>query len=287
MYTLILKNKDGLKLEFNSLRAAYNITNIQGLYPSKTTINTSESALTDGATFNSAKVNARTINLACTIEYPVEVNRLAIYKVLRPKEPITLYYKSPKLDVSIEAYVESITVGHFDVKQKATISLYCPFPYFQSAQEIIDEITDLTKQFHFPFYNPVNETDIIMGTISDRSQAIVVNNGGIETGLIFEIEGKTGSVSDITIYNAETSEYMEIDYTLAAGDKIVISTGQGAKTIQWIHDGVATNIFNALARGSSWLQLPAGGATFVYSVETGEDKYIEVNIYHSDLYEGV
>ena len=288
MYSLIIKNKDGLKLEFNSLRAAYNITNIKGLYPPKTTINTSQSALVDGSTFNSAKVNSRSINMAFTIEYPVESNRLAIYKVLRPKEPITMYYKSSKLDVYIEGYVESIEVGHFDVKQKATISILCPQPYLKSAAAVVDELTNLIRSFHFPFYNPVEEQDLVFGHIEDTAQAIVVNNGGIETGIVIEIFCKNNAFSNPTIYNYDTQEYIALDYTFEVGETVVINTVQGEKSITSIKNGIHTNIFNSLVRGSTWLQLPAGGATYVYTVEpSGSEQFAEITISHNDLYEGV
>lgn len=153
MYSLIIENKDGLQLEFNSIGANYYITNAQGLSPAKATINTNTAALIDGATFNSAKVNMRTINLAFTIEYPVEANRLHVYKVLRTKEPITLYYKSNLLNVYIKGYVESVDIGHFDVKQKASIAIQCPFPYFSSAQAVINELTSIINMFHFPFWS--------------------------------------------------------------------------------------------------------------------------------------
>ena len=176
MYSLTIENKDGLQLEFNSIGAAYNITNAQGLSPAKNTINTNAAALIDGATFNSAKVNMRTINLAFTIEYPVEANRLNVYKVLRAKEPITIYYQSNALDVFIDGYVESLDVGHFEQKQKATVAILCPFPYGDSSGQ---------DMFTFAF-----------GAIDTEAKAVVVNNGGITTGLTFELYAKEAVTPD-------------------------------------------------------------------------------------------
>ena len=290
MYSLIIENKDGLKLEFNSLGAAYNITNAQGLSPAKNTINTNTAALIDGGTFNSAKVEMRTINLAFTIEYPVEQNRLNVYKVLRAKELITLSYKSSALDVFIEGYVESITIGHFDKKQKATVAILCPFPYWKDAQEVINELTTVSDMFHFPFpYGSSVGQEMFtftLGSIESEPKAIVVNNGGITTGLTFELYA-TANVSNPTIYNYVTQEYIGLNYSLQAGDLVVINTNTGQKSATLIRNAVKTNLFNYVDRGSTWLQLAAGGSIFVYTLGSGSLSNLEVYIKHNDLFEGV
>lgn len=285
-YTFTIENKDKNKLEFNGTNAAYNITNAQGLYPAKTTINTNTAALIDGATFNSAKVNTRSINLAFTIEEPVEVNRLYIYKVLRAKEPIKIYYKSNNLDVFTEGYIESITIGHFDKKQKATVSILCPFPYWKNAQEMVNELSTIISMFHFPFYNQVDHTDIVFGTIDDTAKAIVVNNGGIQTGLTFELYAKA-AVSNPKIYDYITQEYIGVNFDFEAADLVVINTMPGEKSVKLVRNAVESNIFNALMPGSTWLQLAAGGSVYVYEVGSGLAQNLEVTIKHYDLYEGV
>ncbi len=290
MYTLIIENKDGLQLEFNKIGAAYNITNAQGLSPSKNTINTNTAALIDGGTFNSAKVNMRSINIAFTIEYPVEANRLNVYRVLRAKEPITLYYKSNLLDVFIEGYVETLDIGHFDMKQKATVSILCPFPYWKNAQQVVNELSTITNMFHFPFPygTPVGSdvAKVVFGAIDTEAKAVVANNGGIETGLTFELYAKA-PVSNPKIFDYITQDYIGLNFSMETGDLIIINTMIGQKSVTLIRNAVETNIFNSLQRGSTWLQLAAGGSVFVYQVDTGSLQSLEVEIKHFDLYEGV
>lgn len=290
MYTLTIENKDGLQLEFNSIGAAYNITNAQGLSPAKNTINTNTAALIDGGTFNSAKVNMRTINLAFTIEYPVEANRLNVYKVLRAKEPITIYYQSNALDVFIAGYVESLDVGHFEQKQKATVAILCPFPYWKNAQEVINELSSITDMFHFPFpfSTPVgsNIATVVFGAIDTEAKAVVVNNGGITTGLTFELYAKE-AVTNPKIFDYITQDYIGLNFSMEAGDLIIINTMTGQKSVTLIRNAVETNIFNSLQKGSTWLQLAAGGSVYVYQVDSGSLQSLEVDIKHYDLYEGV
>ena len=290
MYSLTIENKDGLQLEFNGIGAAYNITNAQGLSPAKTTINTNTAALIDGATFNSAKVNMRSINLAFTIEYPVEANRLNVYKVIRAKEPITLTYTSNALNVFIEGYVETLTIGHFEQKQKATVAILCPFPYWKNAQQVVNELSAITNMFHFPFpYGDSSGQDMFtfaFGAIDTEAKAVVVNNGGITTGVTFELYAKE-AVTNPKIFDYMTQDYIGLNFSMEAGDLIIINTMAGQKSVTLIRNAVETNIFNSLQKGSTWLQLAAGGSVFVYQVDSGSLQSLEVDIKHYDLYEGV
>lgn len=286
MYTLTITNKDNRKLTFNELDANYIITNIQGLSPSNATINTVQAALIDGGIYNSAKLNMRTLNIAFAIEEPVEVNRLEAYQVLRVKEPVTITYTSPKIDVYIEGYVENVNIGHFDKKQKATVSLLCPQPYWLSAQEIINELSTTNAIFHFPFHNLVDHTDIVFGLLSDDAKAVVPNGGGIETGVIFEILAYD-TVSGIKIFDYITREFIGLDFEMQAGDLITINTMQGKKSIILTRNAIETNIFNSLMKDSTWLQLAAGGSVYVFTLESGSNSSVEISIKHNNLFEGV
>lgn len=286
MYTLTLTNKDNRKLVFNGLDAAYNITNIQGLAPAKASINTVQAALIDGGIFNSAKLNMRTLNIAFTIEEPVESNRLEVYQVLRMKEAVTVTYKSPKLDTYVEGYIEQINIGHFDKKQKATVTILCPSAYWQSAQEIINELSTTLPRFHFPFSNPVNTEEIVFGILSEEAKAVVPNAGGISTGVIFEILAED-TASGIKIFDYITRDFIGVDFEMQAGDLITINTNQGKKSITLTRNAIETNIFNSLMRDSKWLQLAAGGSVYVYTLESGTLSSVEVTIKHNNLYEGV
>lgn len=262
MYSLILENKDGLQLEFNSIGANYNITNAQGLSPAKATINTNTAALIDGATFNSAKVNMRSINLAFTIENPVEANRLNVYKVLRAKEPITLYYKSNLLDVYIKGYVESIDIGHFDVKQKATVAILCPFPYFSSAQAVINELTSIINMFHFPFWSVASKNRLIYPydyttrtrngvTFTDNGDGTITVNGTATAYTDFPMQGRIDTDSP---------------FSLPDGEYIVSGCPEGGSSTTY------RILVGITGSNGSWQTIAAdsgSGATFTYNSSMG------------------
>ena len=285
MYEVILESKEGYQLHFNQIGGAYSIKAIEGLSPAAALINTNENALIDGATFNSSKVNMRTLNIAFSIDKDPEQSRIAAYKVLRPKEPVRMYYVSNARDVFIDGYVQSVNVTHFEAKQALTVMIVCPAPFFKKAQEIINYISAVTPAFHFPFSSTA-EPQIIFGMISDVPSVTVVNDGAVDTGLTFEIYA-SGNVSDPKIYNYKTQEFFGLDIDLVAGDLVTIKTGQGEKTAVLLREGVESNVFNLIVEGSTWLQRPAGGAKFIYTIESGLENQIDITVRHFDLYEGV
>lgn len=285
MYNLILENEQGRQLAFNRLGGPYTITEIAGLSPAPATINTSAAALLDGQKFNSSKVNMRTINLAFAIEVDAEASRLEAYRVIQTKKAITLYYKSGRLDVLIKGYVETFDISHFAMKQIATVSIVCPFPYFRAAQMMVNELAAIHDAFHFPFASTA-EPQLLFGYIDATSDVTIENSGAIECGLTFELYARA-SVTNPKIYNYQTGEYIELNISMVAGDLITINTGRGEKSITLLHEGVVSNIFNSFTDGSTWLMLEPGGSVFVYEVGTGLISNLLVTIKHYDLYEGV
>ena len=84
---------------------------------------------------------------------------------------------------------------------------------------------------------------------------MVTNKGTAETGLTIELYA-SGIVHNPKVYNYVTQEFIGLDGFMRAGDLITITTGVGEKSIKLTRNGVASNAFNMIADGSSWLQLP-------------------------------
>lgn len=284
MFNLILENKAGDQLTFG-MGTPFTISEIQGLNPPAATINTSQIALMDGAMYNSAKVNMRTINVAFAIETSAAYNRIEVYKVLKSKQWIRLYYKSEYRDVHIDGYIASIDVTHFAKKQVVTCSILCPSPYFKVAQEMVNEVSLIIPMFHFWFAS-TEEPEIVFGYIDPYVNIEIPNDGDVDTGLIIELYAYA-PVNNPKIFDYITGEYIGVNFNVEVGDLITINTNAGEKSITLLRDGVKTNIFNSLMRGSTWLQLPANGSVYTYEVSGGNPVNLHVNINYNVLYEGV
>lgn len=283
MFNIKLENEYGDILEF-SQNSPFTITEISGLHPPDATINTSEIALFDGGKFNSSKVNMRSINMTIAIEYEAAKNRIGLYKVLKPKQYIKLYYKGSYRDVNIEGYIQSMQIDYFEVKQLVHLAILCPFPYFRAAQEMINDIDSVISLFHFPFAITASNP-IPLGYIETLSDIMIRNEGDVQCGMMIELYAR-GTVKNPKIFNYLTGKFIGLNFTMIAGDSIFINTQAGKKSVQLLREGQYSNIFNTLIKNIEWLQLDVGENTFTYEAESGVNS-LYITFTHTPIFEGV
>lgn len=286
MYSFILENSKGDQLTFNQIGGAFKITEIEGLNPPDANINTSKIALADGEFFDSAKAKMRTIRLAFSIEKDASANRIKIFNVLKTKQSIRAYFSNEYKNVYIDGYIESINIGYFDMKQICTVAILCPKPYWNGAQTIIDGLSQVVSTFRFPFASLETPEEIIFGYLDPYASVEIANDGDIATGIVITLQARS-AVGNPKIIDYITGEYIQLNFSMQAGDLITIDTRAGAKTIKLLRNGVESNIFNSLARGSTWLQLDFNGSVYTYEVGIGNASDLLVNINHINVYEGV
>lgn len=285
MYKLTLENEKGAQLTFNELGGAFQITDIDGLNPPSATINTSELALIDGQKFNSAKLQMRTIDIAFAVQMDAAQNRVNVYNVLKTKHYVKVTYESDTRNVYIEGYVQTLEVTYMELPQIMTVSILCTNPYWQSAQTIVNDLSQIISTFHFAFAS-TEQPEIVFGYIDPIVSIFVDNGGDVETGLTIELYA-TDTVTNPRVINYDTSEYIQLNMVMQAADLVTIDTRQGHKTATLLRNGVTTNVFNMVARGSTWLQLGIGGTTFTYTADGDAATGLSVTLYHTDVYEGV
>lgn len=289
MYTAKIQNKNGELMILTGNETSYQVIGIHGLNPPAAQINTTTIVGLDGARYNSARLETRNIVLTVKINGNVELNRLALYRYFRTKEWCTFYYSNGSLDVNIEGYVESVECDLFSNAEMAQISILCPFPYFRSISEVVADSSSVFSVFVFPFSINLDDPVIISSISEDSDGSIDVYNGSeSETGCILEIEfGK--AASSVEIKNTTTGDDLKLVYTFQIGDKVVINTNKGEKSIMLIRGGVVSNIFASLQPGSTFFQLIVGNNRFEYLVDnvadTAEDLSLVFRYYN--LYRGV
>lgn len=284
MFELILENKNGDQLTFG-LGSPFQIAGIDGLSAPKATINTSQTALMDGGKFNSSKVQMRTMHIAIAIDYDAAKSRTLLYRVIKSKQYIKVIYNGQYRKVFIEGYVEDMPITHTDMKQICTVTIVCPEPFFKEAQMAVTEMRDIVSNFHFPFYSTA-EPQIVFSYISNEAGMSVRNGGDVECGMIIELSAR-GAVSNPKVYDYITQQFIGVEFDMIAADMIRIDTRRGKKSAVLVRNGAETSVFNKVMPGSTWLQLPAEGSTFVYEVGTGSIANLNVTFGHYNLYEGV
>lgn len=288
MYTARVQN-GGEMLTLTGKETEYQIISIQGLNPPPAQINMTTLVGLDGARYNSAKLETRNIVITVRINGDVEKNRNQLYRFFKTKDRCTFYFSNETHDVSIEGYVDSLECDLFTNSETAQISVICPFPYFRSVSEIIADSETVFEVFTFPFSINIGEPVIISSISEDADGGIDVYNGSeTETGVILEIDFNEDADS-IEIKNVTTGDDMKLIYEFREGDRVIVNTNKGEKSIVLVRGGEITNIFPAIQRGSAFFQLIVGNNRFEYLLDGEPDtgKAVGLVFRWYNLYRGV
>ncbi|MBQ3138102.1 MAG: phage tail family protein [Ruminococcus sp.] len=282
-FQLIIENAGGEQIDLTTTANKYMVSEIDGLYPPNGTISTSTYAGMDGSYLNNAFIEKRNIVISFEMRgVNIENRRHALYRVVKPSRYIKVLYKTAKIDVYTEGYVETCAVNNFGGKVSGQISIICPDPYFYSTSAVHAYYSQIAGAFIFPF--PLSDEPFPLGVYSTTDN-ITLRNDGDETGFIIQIEALDVARTP-TIYNADTGEYLQIKGDLEKGDVITITTKTGNKTVTLTRNGVDSNIINRLVAGSTWLTLSQGVNHF-HVTAVRNVKNIRVTLIHTNSYLGV
>lgn len=281
-YELKVKNDRGEVLNL-STSPIYTVYKVTGLQPPAVAINSSVNATTDGSTVNSVRADARNIVIYMTLEGEVEKSRLNLYRYFPLKKRITLYFKNGSRDVYIEGYVEVIECDLFAKKQIAQVSVLCPQPYFKGVDELISYFNEVHPLFAFPFSIAAEGVEISRITANVRKS--IINTGDVESGLIIDLYA-VGEVVNPVVYDTFKRTSIKLRFTMQKGDRILINTNAGAKSIILTRGGVNTNIMGYMTPDSTWLTLEAGDNVFTYDCDN-DSSNLQLTFTASVLYGGV
>lgn len=287
-FSLLLENDVGTQINMTSTANRYMVSEIDGLYPPSGTISTSAYAGMDGSYLNNAFIEKR--NLVITFQMrgcSIEECRHELYRVVKPSRYIKVYYKTSKIDVYTEGYVENCTVSNFSNQTSGQISIICPDPYWYSQSIKYAYFGRLMGAFTFPF--PKSDAQFPLGVYNIYSDITSIFNNGDEIGFTIRIETDLSpnapeiAANGPTIQLLGTKQYFRIGSSILKGDVIIITTKTGQKTMTLIRNGVETNIIANVVSGSSWLTLKPGENKL--RVESAGS--LKFTFIHSDAYLGV
>lgn len=295
---------DRVKLELGKPEVSgFLIKSVTGLGPVKANVNTTEVVTNDGSMFNSARLSQRNIVFQLAFVDTVygetiEDIRQKSYKYFPAKKSVEIVIETDNRYVKIKGYVESNEPDIFSSQEGTQISIICPDPYFYSAGEDGNNVTDfytIDPMFEFPFSNEsLTDPLLIFGEIQIKTEGVITYYGDSEIGVVIYIHA-IGPATNINIYNTETREVMMINTTklekltgkgLVASDDIVINTTKGEKSITLIREGASYNILNCLDKNTDWFTLSKGDNSFAFTAETGVTN-LQFRIENQVIYEGV
>lgn len=306
IYSIVVTNYlgDRIKLELGKPDVSgFLIKSITGLGPAKANVNTTEVSTNDGSLFNSARLSQRNIVLNMVFINTVygesiEDLRQKSYKYFPLKKSVELTIETDNRYVKTTGYVESNEPNIFSSQEGTQISIICPDPYFYSAGEDGNNVTNfysIDPMFEFPFSNEsLDEPLLVFGEIQIKTEGVITYHGDSEIGVMIYIHA-IGPATNINIYNTETREVMRINTEkissltgkgIVASDDIVINTAKGEKSITLIREGVSYNILNCLDKNTDWFTLAKGDNIFAFTADSGVTN-LQFRVENKVIYEGV
>ena len=258
------------------------VAGIDGLGPTKATVNVTDISSIDGGLFNSSRIGSRNIVISLVYyydsDYSIEDLRHKSYRYFPPKKPIHLCITTDTRIAYIDGYVESNDVAIFSKREGSQISIICPNPYFYTADKEYNQYNDYAvPAFTFDFED-ASADKLLMGTILDYKLTKIVYSGDADTGLLFSIDfkGPINNDSTIQITNGDTFVQNTISIAkvislvhgflpsftaITSGDSIKFSTIKGNKYVNFIHDNQEYNVLGSVTSNGEWLYLMPGANT--------------------------
>ena len=250
-------------------------SDIQGL-GSFNAINKSEISGYDGSTYVSEQMNTRNITLTLLLSNADE--KALVYSTFKIKEVGVFKYGEKQ----INCRVETIDIPTYSKPIYAYISLICTNPYFTDETVNSKIMSAIQPLFRFPFtFNGSFKFSERMASVIEN----FVNDSSIEVSPIIEFKALT-NLTNPSIMNINTYEKAKVNVSMSAGDKVVIDTRRGYKTVTLTSNGVDTDIFNYIADDFRFIKLSVGDNYLKYDADSGSTG-LQVTLKWDNQYGGV
>lgn len=288
MYTVKIQNSTGDTIQLYP-SSDYMLMSMTGITPADATINATETASQDGATFNSSHVMPRNIVITFDIRGEgaiVRKRRIELYRYIKTKRPVRVFLANDQRSVYTDGYVERMDDAGtiFSQREQFQLSIICPDPFFRDNEtgERVISFSAVTGLFNFPF---AIGSPIPFSTRERTYLKTIENDGDVPCGVTLRLISN-GAISNPWFYNETTGQRMTFDIDLETGDELVVSTVQGHKSATLVRAGAETNVINALSHDSKWITLEPGDNTFYYNADDGATNMQLVFVYNI-LFEGI
>lgn len=261
MFSLTIERlSDGSALELTYNEGKYQLVEVDGIELPEIDMATYDIASIDGAKVSNIKMPDREITATLYIRGNVETNRRAIHQLCRVRSVMRLHFMTDGGAKYIDGYVKSIDSNRFSNIVEMDITFTCPDPYFKAETGVIVDMSRTYGAFYFPF-----GMNRVMG-VQDLLRTATINSvSENETGIIIRVTF-LASASSLRITNADTGEYLTINYSFSNGDILEINTIDGQKDVMLQHNDSIRSIIAYVADGSTFFQLQAGDNRFNYVI---------------------
>lgn len=289
MEKLILKNSNGKQITF-SVGSDYHVNikkDVKGLSDASNEIFTQRGLGQYGETVTGFQIGSRLIEINGSFK-PTDKNtvsflRRSLNNALSPEETIEIIYDLDGSQRKIKGIAQELKFECSSIFYDFYISILCPDPLWREMTQTATSIVSWVGAFELP----VEITkDWEIGRLDKKLEVNVLNRGDVTCGckIVFYA---TASLTNPSLKNTETEEYIKLKASLSKGDKLEVTTHYRNKTAYITRaNGEKENAIQYLDPSSTFLQLEIGDNLFSYNADSGKSN-LEITIYHDNLYRGV
>lgn len=277
-------NANGRSITLKQSRP-YFLKKIDGTGNTRQTVNTFKAPDQDGAFYISSTLDMRNITLEGTVvaNTPDEayILRQRFLQIFSPKLRGTLLFRGRQITCVVEE--AGFTISTRQRIPNFFVSLLCPSPFFETPDEVRQELASWIPLFEFELELPEGGMEFGM---RQPSQIITVDNiGDVSCGCEIMFQA-LGTVTNPELLNIDTGEYIRLLTTMSAGEELRVYTHFAGKRVVSVNGSTVTNAFSLLDTGSAFFQLAAGVNTLRYDASVNME-LLEVSIYYRPQFLGV
>lgn len=277
-------NSDGESITIRQAKP-YFLEKLDGAGNIRNTVNTFKAPEQDGAFYVSSTLDMRNITMegtiiAVTAEEAYEL-RKNLLRLFSPKKTGTLKYRDRQISCVVEEAV--LTVSSRERIPKFFLSLLCPSPFFETLDEVRQELASWDALLEFALEIPVGGLEF---GLRQPSQIIAVDNiGDVPCGceIVFKA---AGPVANPELLHLDTGEFIRILTTLNSGDEFHVYTHFAGKRVVSIIGGTESNAFYLLDTDSNFFQLSPGMNNLRYDA-TNNLQLLDVSVNYRPQFLGV
>jgi hypothetical protein len=245
------------------------LTHIDGQTTASASVSSNVIGGVDGDTVSNMQAEARPFifDLLFKTGVDVEEAKRRILRVIKLKQNGTVIWEQNGRTVEISGKVERIDMPRWTKGIVMQIEMHCEQPFWEDIESIVEQISEAVSLHYFTELPTdmlyFTEDGIVIGEYDTTRSKNFFNGGDVSVGLDIEILALS-AVTNPIIYDAD-GNFFGVGYgttdkkvTMQSGDKIVITTHRGKKSVTL--NGVS--IFSKIKPNSTWLQLATGDNRF-------------------------
>lgn len=263
-FEFISQRGDALSLSANP---DFVLTHIDGQTTATASVSSNVIGGVDGDTVSNMQADFRPLVFDLRFRSGVDVEdaKRRILRVIKLKQSGTIVWEQNGRTVEISGKVEKIDMPRWANGILMQVEMHCEQPFWEDIEDIVEQISEAVS-LHYFTDEPTDmlyftDEGIVIGEYDTTRSKNFFNEGDVSVGLEIDIIA-LAPVTNPIIYDAD-GNFFGVGYagkqvTMQSGDKIVITTHRGKKSVTL--NGVS--IFDKIKPNSTWLQLATGDNRF-------------------------